>query len=98
MDHGVASHTRADQGVKILGDVLHAVRKAEGHGGLHAVFRGIAPGGVQGAGSHIGLDHVRGDAVRQQMDAQVAMVTANIRHPVALADEITAGQKPFRDR
>ena len=98
MDHGVAAHARADQGVEIPGDVLHAVRKAEGHGGLHAIFRGIAPGRVQGAGSHIGLDHVRSDAVRQQMDAQVAMVAANIRHPVALAHKLTAGQQSFRNR
>ena len=40
-------------------------------------------------------DHLDADTLRQQMDAQVTVVTANIGHPVALADKIAAGQKPF---
>ena len=92
-DHGVAPHPGADQRIKFPGNVPHAVGEVKGHFSLDPEFRGVAHGALQGLLLHIRGDDGAGDALLQQIDAQIAVVTADVRHPIPGGNKAAAGQQ-----
>lgn len=93
-NHGVGSHSGADQTVKIPGNCRYAVGQAEGDGGTDTVFFCVLPGAVQGTGIDVRRDYAPGNSTLQQVNAKIAVVTAHIRHPVAGRYKGAAGQQP----
>ena len=68
------------------GDRVADIGCDHGYLGIHLLTNCIA--------SHM----IESDVVRQQMDTQITVVTANIRHPVALRYKLATGQQSFRNR
>ena len=98
-NHGIGPHSGADQTVKVPGKGRYAVGQAEGHPVCHGIFFSVAAGAVQGAGVHIGSNDGPGDAAEKQINPQIAVVAAYIRHPVTGTDKLTAGFQPVgKDR
>ena len=56
----------------------------------------VPPGTAKRPFPDIGGVDVPGDTGLEQMEAQIAVVTAYVRHPLAGSDEGGAGQKPGR--
>ena len=92
--HGDRPHPRADHAVKFPGDIADAVGQVEGHVLLHAVFFRVTDGALQGHFPDVGGNDRAGDAVFQKVNAEISVVTAHVRHPVAGLDIATAGQQP----
>ena len=66
--HGVRTHAGADHHIKIPGDIPDTGAKVKGHFILHAIFAGVAPGGLQGALVDVGCNDSLGDSVCQKVD------------------------------
>ena len=84
--HGVRPHPRADHAVKFPGDIADAVGQVKGHALLHAEFFRIANGALQGHFPDVGGNDRAGNAVFQKVNAEITVVTAHVRHPVAGLD------------
>ena len=91
--HGVRPHPRADHAIKFPGDIADAVGQAEGHALLHAEFFRVADGALQGHFPDVGGNDRAGNAVFQKVNAEITVVTAHVRHPVAGLDIAAAGQQ-----
>ena len=95
-NHGVRSHTRAEEHVKIPGQPLNSVTQEKVDFFGHTEVGSVPPGTAQRPLPDIGGVDVPGDTGLEQMEAQIAVVTAYVRHPLAGSDEGGAGQKPGR--
>ena len=81
----------ADHGIEISGNVSDAIGKVKGHLVFYAVFFRIDQGAVQRTFVDIRGNDRLGNTIKQQMDAQIAMITANIRYPVSGINKASAG-------
>ena len=96
-DHGVSAHAGADQGVEIPGDILDAVRQAEFDFFTDAELGRIVPGALEGTFPEVGGNGGRGDALGQQVDGKIAVVTTHVGDAVTGVHEGTTGQKTVRN-
>ena len=79
-----------------VGDILCAIRQVKGHLIPDTEFICIPHSALQRTFIDICLDHGRGDPLGQQIDAQITVIAANIRHPTTGADQTGTSQQTIR--